>query len=564
MGEVMKRGNWNPARVLEALGRIGYNPTSAILDIVDNSISAKCETISININAIKVESYNGGKRTVIDSIIISDDGIGMDEEGIDNALSLGSSTDYYDAGTLSKFGLGLKSAASSLGKCLEIITKTHSGDWLYAKLDQQYIVDEYNYEFKVVDKKMINKIVPIDIELRNSGTIIILSNIRTESMPSVAKIITKLTQKAGVVYNHYISGEIADRNKINISVNGETVKPFDPLFIHEIDDKDGKLDENLWDGVSVKWIARSQIIQLHPEGALTAEVCITQLPHPPTVGNENILPANLCREKYMIGAGNYGFYIYRNGRLISWADPLEMIGFGQDLYSFRGRLLLNSDADEILSIDVTKSRILLSEIAKDQLIPLVSEAKKKSKSAWSHASAELNKKINSDPHNSISGELDEVSKLLDHDDKIDENISSPEEKSILEKRRKSATNKKKTTEEESNILKSQGQRVQYVSSLDNNQLWERAHDADVGIIVKVNQSHRLYKELIETQQDNSYLIKTMDILFFALARGEYSLIYKSNYDTKLIEKIVDEYRERVGGDLSEIIKNLSIRNIFED
>ena len=113
------------------------------------------------------------------------------------------------------------------------------------------------------------------------------------------------------------------------------------------------------------------------------------------------------------------------------------------------------------------------------------------------------------------------------------------------------------------ILKKEGQRVQYVLSLDNNQLWERAHDPEVGLIVKVNQSHRLYKDIIEPYRENAPLIKTIDVLFFALARGEFSLIYKSEFDENIIEEIIDEYRERVGNDLSEIIKKLNIKNVFE-
>ena len=87
---------------------------------------------------------------------------------------------------------------------------------------------------------------------------------------------------------------------------------------------------------------------------------------------------NECRSHYLIGAGNYGFYIYRNWRLISWADRLGFVPRDQDLYSFRGRLLINGDADDILNIDVTKSHIHLSEIAQDQLKLVIQEAVRKS------------------------------------------------------------------------------------------------------------------------------------------------------------------------------------------
>jgi len=113
-------GGMNAARVLAALGRIGYKPVSAILDLVDNSVSAQASKISIVINLSQETNESGVRRTLINSFNIIDNGTGMDEAGIHNALSLGSSEEFYTTDTLSKFGLGLKSASSSLGKRLTI------------------------------------------------------------------------------------------------------------------------------------------------------------------------------------------------------------------------------------------------------------------------------------------------------------------------------------------------------------------------------------------------------------------------------------------------------------
>ena len=52
----------------------------------------------------------------------------MDEEGLDNALTLGSSAERYSENTLSKFGMGLKTAASSLGKRLEMCISRSEND----------------------------------------------------------------------------------------------------------------------------------------------------------------------------------------------------------------------------------------------------------------------------------------------------------------------------------------------------------------------------------------------------------------------------------------------------
>ena len=88
----------------------------------------------------------------------------------------------------------------------------------------------------------------------------------------------------------------------------------------------------------------------------------------------------------MIGAGNYGVYVYRNRRLISWADRFNgMIPLQQNLYAYRGRLLVNSDADDILNIDVTKSHIHPGDEAYTNLDDELFEHRRMSRKAWSEA-----------------------------------------------------------------------------------------------------------------------------------------------------------------------------------
>ena len=557
----MIEGTWNPARVFEALGKIGYKPDSAILDIADNSVSANCSHLDIVIEPMSIIDENGGKKRIIKHIFIIDNGSGMDKKDIHNALSLGSSEESYQDGTLSKFGMGLKSASSSLGKSVEIISKKHDEEWLFASLDQDILLREnkYLYELKEINSKEASTHFPKHARKISEGTIIKISKIRTESMQSITDIINSLTSKTGIIYHFYLEGKIPNREKLEIYINGEKIIPCDPLFIDTIDksENNGNLDETSWNGTSVKWITKEKSIDLSPTGDQKAKVAMTQLPHPPSFAYAKATSQKECRDQYRIGAGNYGFYIYRNGRLISWADSLGMINQHQDLYSFRGRLLLDNNSDDILNIDVTKSRIVLSEIADQQLRPLVQEAKKKSISAWNFAKNELDKLTNNeDPHNTLAPILDEIGSELEQGDKIDEDYAGSEEKKELSRRRKEATKNKKTTSEESKALKTEGKRVQYVSSLSDNQLWERAHDADIGLIVKVNQSHRFYKEIIEPNRENPILIKAFDLLFFSLARGEWSLVYKSAFDEKAIEPIVDEYREIVGSELSEIIRKI--------
>lgn len=98
--------------------------------------------------------------------------------------------------------------------------------------------------------------------------------------------------------------------------------------------------------------------------------------------------------------------------------------------------------------------------------------------------------------------------------------------------------------------------------LDNNQLWQRAHDPSRGLIVRVNKSHRLFRELIETHMDNSGLITVFDIVLYGLARAEFSAVYKSDLDNNLVEAAMDEFRERAGAELSEIVRRLDLDRII--
>ena len=87
----------------------------------------------------------------------------------------------------------------------------------------------------------------------------------------------------------------------------------------------------------------------------------------------------------MIDASNYGFYVYRNKRLISWASHLQIIPYDQDFYAFRGRILIDDAADDFFNIDVKKSTITLSDEAWTAISDYTKEAKSKSKAAWLNA-----------------------------------------------------------------------------------------------------------------------------------------------------------------------------------
>ena len=565
----VREGSWDAGRVLQALGRIGYDPVSAILDLVDNSVSASATSIVVKVDTEseeRTEGQRGRTRAVLKSLVIVDNGCGMDEAGLDNALTLGSSAQLYHTNTLSKFGMGLKSAASSLGKRLEVISRSKDDLHRVRKvvLDQDLIIEKRNYIYNLTE--------PTEEDLNEldactqgkSGTLIRITELFHQSLPSTSEIIRGLQDRAGVIYYYYLKGMVDGVKRLSLKIDNSDVLPVDPLFIDEIDADNGDLNEHNWDGLNPKWITQPQAIQLEATGSTWVQVEITQLPHPPSVERKGLMSRRDCRNRYLIEAGNYGFYIYRNWRLISWADRLDFVPQDQDLYAFRGRLLINSDADDILNINVTKSRVHLSENAQDQLKPEVQEAVKKSRIAWQTAHRVTVASLVQGPHDTANQELNRISHLQADEARRDESVAPIEEKTELEKRRNKAVRTKPITPKDEQHVKATGQRVLFVGTLDNNQLWERAHDPTEGLIVRVNRSHRFCQDILDTVHDNSNLLKVMDLLFYSIVKGEFDLVYKSEQDDDKIEEIMAEYRERVGETLSDVIRKLDLTDFLTD
>lgn len=93
----------DPSRVAEGLRDTGYDFNTAISDIVDNSIAANATKIDITFNISPMNEI---------SIYIADNGTGMDENGLKNAMKYGSKQ-RDEIKSLGKFGLGLKTASTA-------------------------------------------------------------------------------------------------------------------------------------------------------------------------------------------------------------------------------------------------------------------------------------------------------------------------------------------------------------------------------------------------------------------------------------------------------------------
>lgn len=135
-------------RYMEALSSQGYGFEAAIADLVDNSIDAGARNVVIHF-------LRDGDQLV--SLVIVDDGKGMDDEELDVAMTVGGRRGY-GKGSLGMFGTGLKSASLSHADSVTVVSRTKrtrpvGRRWLMEHAKQSFECDiiESNFAQGFVD-----------------------------------------------------------------------------------------------------------------------------------------------------------------------------------------------------------------------------------------------------------------------------------------------------------------------------------------------------------------------------------------------------------------------------
>lgn len=197
----------NAARICDGLRKIGYTPPTAITDIVDNSVQAQAKHVYIRTIPKLVTDR---RRDNVEAYEIIDDGIGMNSVGIKSALELGSSPDDYGVHSLSKFGLGLKSAAFSQGEVLEVISSDGSDDFCKYVVSLPEIRRRQEYgamrsELTEEDRALIARYLPA-----GKGTIVRIGSVREENHPTIRSTYNELRQRLGAIYYYYMIDEMVN------------------------------------------------------------------------------------------------------------------------------------------------------------------------------------------------------------------------------------------------------------------------------------------------------------------------------------------------------------------
>lgn len=314
----------NPKSTINSYRSFGYNLSTAVADIIDNSISAGAKNIWIK-----------GQWKGSDSILtIMDDGRGMDLAELISAMTPGSKDPEAarDEKDLGRFGMGLKTSSFSQCKRLTVLTKCKGGKVIYRCWDIDFInkVEEWTLLEFVSDYEYLNKLDELE-----SGTLIIwekLDRIVGDAKDTNEAVMSAFYAEQVIVMKHLglVFHKFIEQNRIVINFNSNKIQSWNPFLLNFEKKPEMGLPETLLGGINVTYFI---------------------LPHMSEISKEN----------YENSGGplgwfhQQGFYIYRADRLLVAGDWLELEKKRE--YSKLARIEINfpNSNDFNWNLDIKKS-----------------------------------------------------------------------------------------------------------------------------------------------------------------------------------------------------------------
>lgn len=338
-----------PAKaLLTGLRSIGYSFSSAVADIIDNSISARASEIRIYSDPLASVPY----------FCILDNGKGMNDIELDNAMLPGSDRDNVEDSEieLGRFGLGLKSA--SLSQCREFTVVSKKDNIIRAMSFDLDVIEEKNkLMLKILSVEEISNLPKVEeLNAYQSGTLVIwtkfdkIQGLAKNFEDSFRSLVADSKKHVELVFHRFY-------DDIDIYYHGRRIEKRDPFLV---------------DSIGRQQTGRTSIIKVNGQ-----EIVVV----PYTLPFANTLTPD---EKNLLGNpksiyDEQGFYLYRNKRLISWGSWMRM-GIRSELNKLaRIRVDIPSSLDSVWMLDVKKSSAKIPDKIKDLIKMAVEDSTIRSK-----------------------------------------------------------------------------------------------------------------------------------------------------------------------------------------
>lgn len=528
------------SRLISGLRDTGYDFNTAVADIVDNSIAANADTIMIDIEI----SASGDK-----SVYIGDNGHGMSRSTLYEAMRYGAPK-RKDPSSLGKFGLGLKTASTSICKKLTVISRDSS----YGSLEK--LCWDLEHIERVNKWEMLQD--PIEPSERENwenlcgdiGTLVIWSNCdrmlkerqlirsRKNDQSAVKTLRSNLIKFLGTTYHRFIDQSDERSQNISIFVNGELVEAWNPFKVDRSEQMLSKEDQKI---DFVNEVDLSEVIG-------TARIKAWILPNSLTMSLEERKHARMTYK-------NQGFYIYREGRLINQGGWLGIFRIHGHLIQLRVEFDFGHELDDVFFVDVKKSRIQidsdLEDVLREKLVSIKYEAEQRNKKIEHRKAAD--KDLDHSLANTSITNTPKVRKPLIRKVNVDKQSAEITNKMgpniLVHHPVENNANPKKV-------------HVDAVDTITDGHLWEpvlkSAGEEGHVTCVHINKNHEFYKKVYLNAASNGISVQGFDLLLWAFAVAE---VDSSNQDTS---PILEDLRDDVSVNLRKLLKEFPLPNLDEE
>lgn len=352
------------ASLTESLRAFGYDVSTALADLVDNSISAGARQVWIEFH------WNGAGSTVS----VTDDGEGMSAAELVKAMRLGSQNPRNErrANDLGRFGLGLKTASFSQCRRVTVRTRTREGAQATRCWDLDHLARVNDWQLlRTADDAA--EAAFVRLATLQSGTTVVWQKLdrftdwlgadseRDQQM--FLQQAEKARRHLSMVFHRLMTGRAA----VRIHLCGRPVAPWDPFLESE---------------------AATQILAVTNLSLRNAVVSIQPfvLPHQSKISKSIHAAAGGVRG----WNAHQGFYIYRNQRLLVAGDWLGLGWSKEEHYKLaRIRVDTPNTLDHDWAIDVMKSRATPPASLREELRRIAERTRADAKRVYSFRGAKL-------------------------------------------------------------------------------------------------------------------------------------------------------------------------------
>jgi hypothetical protein len=348
----------NPGALIESLRAFGYTPESAVADLVDNSIAAGAKHVDIRFE------WEGATSRVI----ISDDGRGMPEAVLVNAMRAGSTSpsEERDPSDLGRFGLGLKTASFSQCRLLTVMSKTKKSPAACRRWDLDEVVRSGEWRLLHGPSEWAQPLVA-ELEAQACGTKVAWEKMDrlvgdSEVDDSWAQrhfftVADKVADHLSMTFHRFLNGR-----KLSITINGHPVDQWDPFL-------EGNPARQVLGMERIKYTGGE--VEVHPY----------VLPHRSKLADSDFSLAGGSRGWNDL----QGFYVYRNQRLLVAGDWLGLRFTKEEHYKLaRIRIDIPNNTDEQWQIDVRKSVAVPPPEIREQLRRIAKVTRERAVEVYRH------------------------------------------------------------------------------------------------------------------------------------------------------------------------------------